>query len=111
MSQQVTVTRELKVGQQSVANRAKLTDMIVYTVNTAPGNIANTVAKTVTFAATGVELGDVVIPSAPYDLTDLACSAYVQAADAIELVFINFTATANVALAAGDWKMLVIKAT
>lgn len=111
MSQQVKITRELQVGQQSVANRAKITDIRIYTVNTAPGNCANTVAKTVTFAATGVALGDAVIPIAPYDLTDVGVTSYVQAANAIELIFDNRTATANVLFAAGDWKMLVIKAT
>lgn len=111
MSQQVTVTRQLQLGQQSVANRAKMTDIRVYTVNISPGNIANTAGSTVTYAATGVALGDFLVPSAPYDLTDVGVTAYVQAADAIELRFINHGATANVLLAAGDWKMLVIKST
>ena len=111
MSQQVKVTRELQVGQQSVANRAKISDFILYTVNTAPGNIANTASSTVTFAATGVALGDVVLPICPADLKDIAVTGYVQAANAIELVFTNSTATANVLFAAADWKCLVIKAT
>jgi len=111
MSQQVTVTRAFQVGQQSIANRGTITGMRVYTVNTTPGNVANTVAKTVTFTASGVAKGDFVIPAAPYDLTDVAVTAYVQAANAIELVFTNYTATANVAFAAGDWKMLVVEAT
>lgn len=111
MSQQVNVTRKLQVGLQSVANRAAISEITVFTVNTTPGSILNTVAKTVTFAATGVALGDFIIPSAPYDLIDIAVTAYVQADNAIELVFTNYTTNANITLAAGDWKMIAIKAT
>lgn len=110
MSQQVRVTRELKVGQHSVANVAKITQMSCYTVNIDPSSIAQGEGITTIMAAAEAELGDFCLVSAPYDLVDITATAYVLDSGNVEIL-LNQTSTAtNVDLAADDWKVLLIKA-
>ena len=111
--QQDDTTRRLRVGIPGTANIAGVTDMRVYTVTLDPAAVANTAAAvslTVVANCTGVAIGDFVIPSAPVDLTDLMVTAYVQAANVIEVEILNRSATASINMASGDWKFLVIKA-
>ena len=111
MGQQVKVTREFKVGQQSVANVAKITEIDCYTVNIDPEamTVANDRATTI-FACAQAAVGDFVLLAAPYDLVDVVATAYVLDAGNIEIVTHQPLTTANVDLAAGNWKVLLIKA-
>ena len=111
MSQQVKVTREFKVGQQSIANIAKITEIDCYTVNVNPAALTVDTSVTTLFAAAQAAVGDFCLAAAPYDLVDLTATAYVANAGNVELVISQSPSAANVDLAAGLWKVLLIKAT
>ena len=74
-----------------------------------PANLASPGQATLTATVYGAELGDFVAFSAPYDLQDLTASAYVSAADTVEVRLVNRTGGA-IDLASGTWRFLVIKA-
>lgn len=73
-----------------------------------PGSLADGVGETSAgITVTGAALGDFVIAAAPYDLQDITMSAYVQAANTVEIRLQNEGA-ATVDLASGTFKVLVI---
>lgn len=110
LGQQVKVTREFKVGLQSVANVAKITEIDCYTVNINPAALTVGTSVTTLFAAAQAAVGDFCLLAAPYDLVDLTATAYVLNAGNIEVVIDQSPSAANVDLAAGLWKVLLIKA-
>lgn len=71
-----------------------------------PANIIDGAELTISVSATGAALGDFVQFSAPYDLEDLTVTAYVQAADTIELRLENQSGTAR-DLDSGTWKFRI----
>jgi len=108
--QQGWFTRQLAVGQHSVANVAKITEIDLYTVNINPAALTVNQSVTTIFAAAQAALGDFVLASAPYDLVDVTATAYVLDAGNIEVVVHSGDNVSNADLAAGDWKVLLIKA-
>lgn len=74
-----------------------------------PGNLVDGAGETKGLTCNGAELGDYVLVSAPYDLQDMTVTAYVQAANAVEIRLQNESGGA-VDLASGTWKVRVLKA-
>ena len=75
-----------------------------------PGDLADGAGETSSGqTVTGAVFGDYVMVSAPYDLQDLICTGYVQAADTVEVRIQNENAGANVNLASGTWKVAVLR--
>ncbi len=73
-----------------------------------PASLADGAGATISVSIPGAVLGDFVMVAAPYDLQDLTVTAYVQAADAVEIRIQN-ESTAVVDLASGVWRIAVIK--
>lgn len=75
-----------------------------------PADLADGVGETIAaVSVSGAALGDYVVVAAPYDLQDLIVTAYVQAANVVEIRIQNENAGGNVDLASGTWKIRVIK--
>jgi hypothetical protein len=74
-----------------------------------PTSLADAAGETKSVTATGAALGDFVLLSAPYDLQDITATAYVQAADTVEVRLQN-EGGATVDLASGTWTVLVLRA-
>jgi len=110
VSQQVKVTRQLEVGQRNIANVAKITEIDLYTVNIDPGALTVNQSVTTLFAAAQAALGDFVLIAAPADLKDVTATAYVLDTGNIEIIMHAGDNVSNLDLAAGDWKVLLIKA-
>jgi len=73
-----------------------------------PASLADGAGATTAVTVTGAALGDFVLAAAPYDLVDLTVSAYVQAANAVEIRVQNESGSgAN--LASGTWNILVLR--
>ena len=74
-----------------------------------PGSAADGAGETKTsITVTGAALGDAVIVAAPYDLQDMIVTAYVQAANTVEVRLQNESGGA-IDLASGTWKVKVIR--
>lgn len=73
-----------------------------------PGNLLDGAGETVSVAVKKAALGDFVMVSAPYDLQDVTVTAYVQAADTVEIRIQNESGGSR-DLASGTWRVLVIK--
>lgn len=73
-----------------------------------PGSLADGAGETKQLTVTGAVLGDFVLVSAPYDLEDCVATAYVQAADTVEIRLQN-ESTGTRDLASGTWKVRVVK--
>jgi len=74
-----------------------------------PASLADGAGETSSsITVTGAALGDFVIVSAPYDLQDCVATAYVQAANTVEIRLQN-ESTATRDLASGTWKVRVIR--
>jgi len=81
--------------------------MFFVTATLDPASLADGVGETETVAVPGVALGDIVIGvSNSLDLQDITVTAYVQAADAVELRVQNEGA-ATVDLASATIKLLI----
>lgn len=74
-----------------------------------PGDLADGTGETHQEAMVGAALGDFVMVAAPYDLQDIIATAYVQATDTIEIRLQNENAGANVNLASGTWRVIILK--
>ena len=72
------------------------------------GNLADGAGETKQLTVTGAALGDFVLVSAPYDLQDIVATAYVQAANTVEIRLQNESGSA-INLGSGTWKVKVIK--
>ncbi len=73
-----------------------------------PGSLADGAGETKSLTVTGAALGDFVMVSAPYDLEDLIATAYVQAADTVEIRLQN-ESTGTIDLASDTWRVRVLK--
>ncbi|MFQ5937382.1 MAG: hypothetical protein ACE5LB_13345 [Acidiferrobacterales bacterium] len=73
-----------------------------------PASLAADTGATVTVTITGAALGDFVLATPAIDAIDLNWSAYVQAADAVEVSVWN-TSTAGRNLASATWNIVVLR--
>lgn len=81
----------------------------VYTaeVTINPASLIDAAGETQSATVTGAALGDFVMVAAPYDLQDITVTAYVSAANTVEIRLQNEGA-ATVDLASGTWKIVVL---
>ena len=77
------------------------------TATQGPISLVDGAGETLDFTVTGAVLGDYVLVAAPYDLQDITVTAYVDAADSVQVRLQN-ESTATVDLASGTWKVKVI---
>ena len=82
--------------------------MLVGSATLDPTSLIDAAGTTLTMTVTGAALGDFVLVSAPYDLQDITVTAYVQAANTVEIRVQN-EGGATVDLASGTWRAVVIK--
>lgn len=75
-----------------------------------PSSLADGAGETKQITVTGAQLGDLVLVSAPYDLQDFTVTAYVQAANTVD-VRIQNESTSTTDLTSGDWEVLVFSNT
>lgn len=73
-----------------------------------PASLADGAGATAVITVTGAALGDFSLVSAPYDLTDLTVTSYVQGANTVE-VRIQNESGAPADLPSGTWRALVFK--
>lgn len=73
-----------------------------------PGDIADGAGETHQINVPGAALGDFALVSASYDLQDVQATAYVQAADIVEIRLENNSGVA-VDLGSGTWQVKVVK--
>lgn len=88
---------------------SRIVSIITQSFTLDPSDLADGAGETKSVTITGAQLGDFVIIAPPYDLQDLIVTAYVQASNTIELRIQNENAGANVNLASGTWKAMVIR--
>jgi len=69
-----------------------------------PASLADGAGATTAVTVTGAALGDFVLVAAPYDLVDMTVSAYVQAANAVEIRVQNESGSG-----AGTWNICVLR--
>jgi len=75
-----------------------------------PGTVASASGTTSSaITVTGAALGDFVMVAAPYDLQGVQATAYVNAANSIQIRLTNLTGS-SVTLASGSWRVRVVKA-
>lgn len=80
----------------------------VVTATVDPASLADAAGATTAVTVTGAALGDFVMVAAPYDLVDMTVTAYVQAANAVEIRVQNESGSgAN--LASGTWRIAVLR--
>lgn len=80
----------------------------VVTATIDPVSLADAAGATNAVTVTGAALGDFILVAAPYDLVDLTVTAYVAAADSVEIRIQNESgAAAN--LASGLWTIAVLR--
>lgn len=72
------------------------------------GNLADGAGETKSFTVTGAALGDIAFASVPKDLQDMTVTAYVQAANTVEVRVQNESGGA-INLASAIWKVRVLK--
>ena len=74
-----------------------------------PGNLADGAGETSSaITVTGAAFGDFVLVGAPYDLQDMTVTAYVSAADTVEIRIQNESG-GTINLADGNWKVRVLQ--
>jgi hypothetical protein len=73
-----------------------------------PASLANGDGSTHIVPISGVNIGDFVLVSAPYDLQDVTVTGYVQAQDVVEIRIQNESGGVR-DFASGTWRLLVIK--
>ena len=96
----------------STFNRRSFQDVFdvvaIATATVDPASLADGAGATTAVTVTGAALGDFVLVAAPYDLVDVTVTAYVQAANAVEIRVQNESgAAAN--LASGTWNICVLR--
>lgn len=103
------VPQHVHNGLDSPKIRVRDLELIAFkqvTIN--PGSLADGVGETQSLVMAGASLGDFVLASAPYDLQDITVTAYVQAADTVEIRVQNESGS-TIDLASGTWRILLIK--
>jgi hypothetical protein len=73
-----------------------------------PPSMATTVDATVSATVTDVEIGDFVMPIAPYDLQSMIVNAGPSASNTVDVNFYNASA-GTVDLASGTWTFIILK--
>ena len=73
-----------------------------------PSNDIDAAGSTYSVSVPGADLGDFVMVAAPYDLTDITVTAYVQAANTVEIRIQNESGAGST-LGSGTWKVKVLK--
>jgi hypothetical protein len=87
--------------------RAVFPKVIKTTATINPPSLVDAAGSTQSVTVAGAALGDIVLVGAPYDLQDITVTAYVQAANTVELRFQNEGA-ATVDLASGVYNIVVL---
>lgn len=105
----LSVTTKYAITATNVREDSNFTEVYVATTTWDPGNLVDGAGETKSLTVTGAALGDFVLVSAPYDLQDITCTAYVQATDTVEIRLQNESGVA-IDLGSGTWKVKVIKA-
>lgn len=80
----------------------------VVTATVDPASLADAAGATAAVTVTGAALGDFVLVAAPYDLQDVTVTAYVQAANTVEIRIQNESAGGR-NLASGTWRIAVLR--
>jgi len=83
-------------------------EMVVREATVDPGSMATTADDTQSAVVTDAEIGDYVIPIAPYDLQSIIVTAAVSSANTVDVNFYNASA-GTVNLASGVWTFIIIK--
>lgn len=92
-----------------INNQVLFTGVLNATFTWDPASLIDAAGETSTsVTVTGAALGDFVMVAAPYDLQDMTVTAYVQAANTVE-VRIQNEGGATIDLASGTWKVKVLK--
>lgn len=73
-----------------------------------PGSLDDGAGETKSVTVPGAAFGDFVMVAAPYDLQDMTCAGYVQAANTVEIRLQNQSG-ATVNLGSGPWNVRVMK--
>lgn len=107
----ITIFIAATVGLAGYGNRNRYANLYIeVTATVNPADLADGAGETIAaISVPGAMLGDYVVVAAPYDLQDLIVTAYVQAANVVEIRIQNENAGANVNLASDTWKIRVIK--
>ena len=88
--------------------QAVFPEVTVVSATVDPASLADGAGETIAVSAPGVAVGDAVIAVAPgVDLQDISHSAYVAAADSIELRLQNESGAGPTDLASSTWKFVV----
>ena len=83
-------------------------EIVVREATVDPGSMATTADDTQSAVVTDAEIGDYVIPIAPYDLQSIIVTAAVSSANTVDVNFYNASA-GTVNLASGVWTFIIIK--
>ena len=83
-------------------------DIIVRQATVNPPSLATTVDGTVSAVVTDAEIGDMILPIAPYDGQSVMVTANVSASNTVDVNFYNASA-GTVDLDPGTWTFLVLK--
>lgn len=83
-------------------------DFVVRQATVDPGSMATTADDTQSAVVTDAEIGDYIIPIAPYDLQSIIVTAAVSSANTVDVNFYNASA-GTVNLASGTWTFIVLK--
>lgn len=73
-----------------------------------PGSLGDGAGETHSLTVTGAAFGDAVMVGVPYDLQDCVVTAYVQAANTVEIRLQN-ESTGTRDLVSGSWRIFVLK--
>src|SRR6056300_100499 len=83
-------------------------DLIVRQATVDPPSMATTVDGTVSAVVTDAEIGDYIIPIAPYDIQSIIVTAGVSSSNTVDVNFYNASA-GTVNLASGTWSFSIVK--
>ena len=83
-------------------------EILVRQATVDPGSMATTADDTQSAAIADAEIGDYIIPIAPYDMQSIIVTAAVSSANTVDVNFYNASA-GTVNLASGTWTFLIIK--
>jgi len=82
--------------------------IIVRQATVDPASMATTADDTQSAAVADVEIGDLVLPIAPYDMQSIIVNAGVSSANTVDVNFYNASA-GTVNLGSGTWTFIIIK--
>lgn len=105
--------KTIEVADQAKAEKLNIETVRGLSLKTAtftwdPGNLVDGAGETKAVTVTGAALGDLVLVAPPYDLQDMLLTAYVQAANTVEVRLQNESG-GTLDLASGTWRVAVIR--